>query len=366
MAYDTNEAIKRLLQRFYREELPNLSAEERKAFEQQFESRFQDLLQESAEDGAYGFADLIGFGADGVKPYDDLAFPRLKPDFDAAVIPSQLHAAAELYYIYQHERMKVFEVVDVLRKLFQMGRLRIQRGPGARGLYILEKWKPLRYSRRDRWIAYKRAFNYGKVPIPPGAVVNKNYHFQFVAFMSSLAQYSRDLTVSEVVRGSADIDHRPYGSIATVQRLGTDLRYALDRASYGNILALTHEVGHYLHTAMELFDTPDIKKSFDANNKWDVIEQASIRHLKGAAELSQRSKMAKSGRRVLEFIASNDFPTAIDPDAFRAEIRPMASYAEAWVAAYRLTPEGQKFPGVSDRLRWSVGLQDRSTRRISA
>lgn len=366
MAYDTNEAIKRLLQRFYREELPNLSEDERRAFEQQFESRFQTLLQDSANGEAYGFADLIGFGADGVKPFGDLSYPRLQPDFDAAVIPSQLHAAAELYYIYQHERMRVFEVVDVLRKLFQMGRLRIQRGPGARGLYILEKWKPLRYSRRDRWIAYKRAFSYGKIATPAGAVVNKNFHFQFVAFMSSLAQYTRDLTVSEVVRGAADIDHRPYGSIATVQRLGTDLRYALDRASYGNILALTHEVGHYLQTAMELFDTPDIKKSFDANNKWDVIEQASIRHLKGAVELSQRSKMAESGRRVLEFVASNDFPTAIDPEVFRSEIRPMASYAEAWVAAYRLTKEGRQFPGVTDRLRWSVGLPKRQSQRISA
>ncbi|MEM7489375.1 MAG: hypothetical protein AAF390_09660 [Pseudomonadota bacterium] len=354
-SFETNETLKRLFQRFYREELGNLSAEERAAFERQFEARFQTLL-EGEDDQSFAFPDIIGFGSDGVKDWGDLPYYRIKPDFDAAIIPSQLHAAAELYYIYQHERMKVFEVVDALRKLFQLGRLRIQQGPGARGLYILEKWKPLRYTKRDRMIAYKRAFNYGGGPIPAGAVVNKNFHYQFVAFMSSLAQYTRDLTVSEVIKGSQQINDRPFGNIASIQRLGTDLRYALDRASYGNILALTHEVGQYLRTALDLFEAPDIMKSFDANNKWDVIEQVSQRHLKGQTPLSQRSKMAEAGRRALEFVASNDFETNVEIEVFRSEIRPIAAYAEAWIAAYRLTAEGRRFPGVSDQLRWSVGL----------
>lgn len=365
LPFETNETLKRLFQRFYREELGNLSPEERVAFERQFEQRFQSLLEEEGGD-SFGFADLIGFGGDGVRPFSELPYHRVKPDFDAAVIPSQLHAAAELYYIYQHERMKIFEVVDVLRKLFQLGRLRIQQGPGARSLYILEKWKPLRYSRRDRLIAYKRAFNYGGGPVPAGAVVNKNFHYQFVAFMSSLAQYTRDLTVSEVIKGSQQIADRPYGTVATIQRLGTDLRYALDRASYGNILALANEVGQYLQTTLDLLGSPDILKSFDANNKWDVIEQVSTRHLNGHAPLSQRSKMAEAGRRALEFIAANDFATSIDIEVFRSEIRPIAAFAEAWIAAYRMTSEGRRFPGVTDQLRWSQGLPKRTAAGISA
>jgi hypothetical protein len=104
---------------------------------------------------------------------------------------------------------------------------------------------------------------------------------------SALAQYFRDLTIGEVIRGSQYIEHRPFGNIATVQRLGTDLRFALDRSVYGNILALTNEVGHYLSSLLDLFDTPDIKKSFDANTKWDVIEAVSNRHLGGTRELAK-------------------------------------------------------------------------------
>jgi hypothetical protein len=89
--------------------------------------------------------------------------------------------------------------------------MRIQRGPGARGLYLLEKWQPLRYNARDRAIAYMRVFNYGRAPRPAGAIVNVNFHYQFVALMSALAQYFRDITIGEVIRGSYTIDQRPYG-----------------------------------------------------------------------------------------------------------------------------------------------------------
>ena len=94
--------------------------------------------------------------------------------------------------------------------------------------------------------------------------------------------------------------------------------------------------------------------------RWDVVEAVSIRHLGGMAELSHRAKMADAGRRLLQFIASNDFRSALDPEVFRAEAKPMAAQAEAWIAAYRLTEEGRRFPGVGRNLRWAIGLGDRA------
>ena len=117
------------------------------------------------------------------------------------------------------------------------------------------------------------------------------------------------------------------------------------------LLALTLEVGHYLNTILDVLDTPDIKKAFDANTKWDVIEIVSNRYLGGVAEPSQRAKMAESGRRILQFVADNDFKTAIDPILFQSELRPMGPHADAWIAAYRMTPEGSRFAGVTPTLR---------------
>ena len=356
MAFQNHETILRLFQRFLREQLAELPPEQRPAFEQQSEQRFAQFLKDSAGDGQDGFLDMIGFGGEGVLPFGELSYPHITPDFDESIIASQVHAAGELYYIYNHEKMKIFQVVDVLRQLFRAGRMRIQQGPGARGLYILEKWKPLRYTLRDRMMAYRRVFNYGAIQPPAGAVVNQNFHRQLVAFMTALAQFFRDMTIAEVVRGGPVLEDHPYGNIASVQRLGTDLRYALDRSSYGNILALTLETGHYLRTVLELLDTPDIKKAFDANTKWDVVEIVSQRHAGGAAALSQRAKMAESGRRILVWVADTDFSTSMDPLAFRAEARPFGAHAEAWIAAYRLTPEGRYFMGVTKTLRQAIGL----------
>ena len=355
MSYNTTETIQRLWATFLQEQLASLPAEQRQQYEQQFEDRFGELLKNAANGNAEGFLDLIGFGGKGPVDFENLPYPYIQPDFDDSIVPSQLHAAAELYYIYQHERMKIFQVVEVLRRLFQQGRMRIQRGPGARGLYLLEKWEPLRYSLRDRMIAYRRAFNYGTVQAPAGAIVNVNFHRQLVGFMVAVSQYFRDLLIGEVIRGGQLIDQRPFGSIGTVQRIGLDLRYALDRTTYGNIFALTIEVGHYLKTVLQLLDTPDIKKAFDANTKWDVIEVVSNRYLGGIAEPSQRAKMAESGRRILQFVADNDFRTAIDPILFQSEIRPMGPHAEAWVAAYRMTPEGGSFRGITPTFRRVIG-----------
>jgi hypothetical protein len=357
MSFNTTETIQRLWETFLREQLAGLQPEERRQYEQQFEDRFSELLQKAANGGPDGFLDLIGFGGKGPVDFANLSYPYIQPDFDDSVVPSQLHAAAELYYIYQHERMRLFQVVQVLLRLFREGRMRIQRGPGARGLYLLEKWKPLRYTLRDRMIAYRRAFNYGSAEAPAGAIVNRDFNRQLVGFMVAVAQYFRDLLIGEVIRGGPMLEQRPFGSIGTVQRIGLDMRYALDRATYGNIFALAMETGHYLKSVLTLLDTPDIKKAFDANTKWDVVEMVSNRYLGGIAEPSQRAKMAESGRRILQFVADNDFKTAIDPILFQSTIRPMGTHAEAWIAAYRMTPEGRGFTGVTPALRSILGGQ---------
>ena len=358
MSFQTTETIQRLWETFLRDQLAAMPPEERLKFEGSFEDRFGELLKGAAKGGESrdGFLDLIGFGDKGAPDFDQISYPYVQPDFDDAVVPSQLHAAAELYYIYQHERMKIFEVVETLLRLFRLGKMRIQRGPGARGLYLLEKWRPLRYGRNERMVAYRRAFNYGTNAPPAGAVVNRNFHRQLVGFMVSLGQYFRDLLIGEVIRGGQLIEQRPFGSVATVQRIGLDLRYALDRSTYGNIFSLAMETGHHLKAILQLLDSPDIKKAFDANTKWDVVEIVSNRYLGGTAEPSQRAKMAESGRRILQFVADNDFKTAIDPILFQSTVRPMGVHAEAWVAAYRMTPEGRGFPGVTPALQSVLGV----------
>lgn len=357
MSLGTTEALQRLFSQWKRDMLASVPPEQRARLQTQLDTREQELMAAAAQDtGKSTFNDLIGLGQDKPLGFDAINKPLLRQDFDESVIQTQLHASAELYYIYQHERMKVFQVVGVLLRLFHEGRMRIQRGPGARALYLLEKHHPLRYKQRDRLLAYRRAFNYGPGDPPRGAVVFRQFHREFVAFNAAIAQYFRDLLIGEVIRGSQTLEQRPFGSQATIQRLGTDLRWQLDRATYGNVVALTMEVAEYLKTVLDALETPDIKRAFDANTKWDVIEVVSQRYLGGSGEISQRSKMADAGRQLLNYVADNPFKTR-NFQEFQAEVQPLGPVAEEWIAAYRMTPEGRSFRGVTPALRSVVGQQ---------
>jgi hypothetical protein len=362
MTIQQTETIQRLWDRFLRDQLANVPPDERRAYTQQFEERFAELVGKDTEarPGGDGFLDLIGAGPKGRVGFEDASYPYLRPDFDDNFVASQLHAAAELYFIYQYERSKVFQVANMLLRLFHSGSIKLTRGPGANSLYLLEKWRPQRYSLRHREAAYRRAFNYGVTSATAGAVVNRNFHRQLVGFIGSVAQYLRDLRIGDVIRGSQQLEHRAFGSVATVQRLGIDLRYALNRATYGSIYALSVETGHYLKQVLELLDAPDIKKAFDANTKWNVVEAVSQRYLGGMAEISQRSKMAESGRRVLLFVADHDFKTGTDPSLFETEMGQLGQHAEAWLAAYRMTREGRGFVSPGTALDQVFGIRTRT------
>ena len=77
--------------------------------------------------------------------------------------------------------------------------------------------------------------------------------------------------------------------------------------------------------------------------------------------------MADTGRRILQWIADSDFKTTTDPTVFQAETRAIGASSEAWIAAYRMTPEGRQFPGVTRSLRWALGVpESRQTQRVAA
>jgi hypothetical protein len=352
-----SEAVQRLFSQLTRDLLADLPPGERDRLQADLQRRAEELLNgSSTSESSTSFQDLIGLGAKGTLPFDQVTVPRIESDFDEAVVPTQLHAAASLYNIYQHERMNVFRAAGVLVRLFHEGRIRIQRGPGARALYLLERHQPLRYKTRERMLAYRRAFNYGNLEASTDTVVNRDFHRQFVAFNAAIAQYFRDLLIGEVIRGSNLINQRPFGSQATVQRIGADLRWMLDRATYGFIVPLTIETGNYLKTVMDVLDAPDIKKAFDANNKWDVLEAISQRHLGGIPQITQRTKMADAGSRLLSFIADDPFKTR-DFSLFQTQIQPLGPVAEEWIAAYRMLPEGRNFRGVAPALQSMLGVQ---------
>ncbi|WP_199512596.1 hypothetical protein [Nucisporomicrobium flavum] len=328
--------------------------------------RLVDLLGAGGNGGPpkdNGLAALVGLGDAAAADLADTRLPGKVEEYDESVASERILAIADLYYIYQHERLGVFRVVRKLEELFRAGTLRLSDGPGAYALYRFDRRRVLRYTRQDRAAAYQRAFGYGTVPAPAGGRPNRDFHPHFTAFAAEVAAFWRDKRVSDVIRERA---YDPsFGSIAVVRRSGLDLRNNLKFASYGHINVLRVEVMALLEEAMTLLGAADIREQFGADNAWDVVEEVLTRYFREPLSTSLRQRLAVSGRELLRWVAE-PYVLQSNRAQFEALLLRVAEYAEEWVTsaeALGLTGARQRRPAA---LPWDPRRSQAHTRRTAA
>ncbi|HYO63115.1 MAG TPA: hypothetical protein VER08_05600 [Pyrinomonadaceae bacterium] len=275
-----------------------------------------------------GLAELIGLGPGAARELGTTRLPSGVERYDETVTSERITAMADLYYIYQHERIGVFRAMQKLQELFRAGTVRLSSGPGAYGLYQFDRRQVLRFTRRDRLAAYCRAFGYCMAPPPPGARPNTRFHQNFSAFIGEVTQYWRDKRVSDVIRERA---YDPsFGSIATVRRAGLDLRNDLKFASYGNLNVLRVEVMQLLDETFRILGTEDVRRLFGADNAWDVVEEILTHYFNERLETSPRQRMAVAGREILRWL-SQPHLLQTTRTQFEALLLQIAEHAEEWL-----------------------------------
>ena len=301
-----------------------------------------------APDG--GLADLIGLGKDAPA---DLGQAQVSPgvvNYDDTVASERILATGDLYYIYMHERLGVFRVMNKLQELFRAGTLRISSGEGAYGLYRFDKHGILRYHMRERLRAYKRVFGYTRSDPGPGARSNPEFHGLFQFFIAETAKYWRDKRISEVIRERAQ--DPTFGSIAIVRRTGLDLRNNMKNSSYGYINVLRIETSQALAESFKVLEAPDVKAQFGAQTAWDVIELVLWQYFHEATYASTMNRMAVAGRDIIRWLAE-PFVLETNRQRFEAFLSRVAEAAEEWISSeegMRLTrptppPRGVYRPG---------------------
>jgi hypothetical protein len=277
-----------------------------------------------------GLAKLVGIGPEAASQLGDTSIPQGVEVYDETVTSERVIAVADLYYIYQHERIGVFRVVQKLQELFRGGTVRLSDGQGAFGLYQFDRREVLRYTQRDRLAAYRRAFGYGTAAVPPRSRPNTDFHNLFSHFINQVVLYWRDKRISDVIRERA---YDPsFGSIAVVRRSGLDLRNNLKFTSYGHLNVLRVEVMQLLDEAFRILNSVDIKRIFGADNGWDVAEEVLIRYFNERLVTSPRQRMAVAGREVLRWLAQ---PHVLQTQRaqFEALLLEIAEDAEEWLTS---------------------------------
>jgi len=303
------------------------------------ETELFDLQRESELDPDEAFARLQGFGGEA----PSLVGTMIAPDvvaFDETVTAERIYAVADLYFIYMHERLGVFDVALELQSQFQSGRLKVSTGEGAQRLYRFDRRRALQYTRKQRHQAYRRVFGYYREVAPPrGAQPFDEFHAMFSGFNKRVAAFSRDRRVAQVIKGSAP-QSEGYGSVAIVRRSGLDLRNKLKTASYGHVHVLTIEVAQLLRSAFEILDAPDVKNLYGAKDAWDVIEEVSLKFLGRKTWASQRNRMAVTGRDVLRWLAGGAILNTSRPQ-FEFLLAQIEGACEEWLTSESAIRAGQ-------------------------
>jgi len=290
----------------------------------------QELIDRSVkarlpEDG--GIAKLIGLGPQVARTVGDAPPPTSVPSYDNDVNRERLLAVGDLYYIYQHERAGVFRAVLKLQNLFRSGQVRLSDGPGAMALYQYDRKRVLRFTGGERHSAYRKVFGYTSAPSPTGAEPNTVFHTLLSNFCEHVSRYFSDKRVSEVLR--PDGTRETFGSMAVVRRAGLDLRHNLKQVSYGHIAVLRSEVLILLREAFEILGSSDVRTLFGADSAWDVLEEVMQRYFVEVPLTSQRSRMATSGRTILNWLAENYITTNVRID-FEAFLEAIIDACDDW------------------------------------
>ena len=299
--------------------------------------QIDDLLSAAEADDAKlpippdrGLAQLVGVGPEAATELGVNRLPQGVQPYDETVTSERINAVGSLYYIYQHERIGVFRVVQKLQELFRGGAVRLSTGEGAYALYQFDRREVLRYTRRDRLVSYRRVLGYGNAQVPPSSRPNTDFHGLFSHLINQITLFWRDKRISDVIRERA---YDPsFGSIAIVRRAGLDLRNNMKFTSFGNLNVLQVEVMQLLEEAFRILNSDDIKRLFGADTAWDVVEDVLVRHFNERLQTSPRQRMAVAGREVLRWLAQPHILQTSRPQ-FETLLLQVAEYAEEWLTS---------------------------------
>ncbi|WP_446745406.1 hypothetical protein [Silvibacterium acidisoli] len=277
-----------------------------------------------------GLAALAGVGPDASREFGTTRVPPGVEPYDETITSERIMAVGDMYYLWQHEKIGVFRVVQKLQELFKAGTVRLSGGPGAFALYQFDRRDVLRYTKSDRLSAYKRIFGYGGSPVPTGSRANADFHKLFAHFVHQVTLFWRDKRISDVIRERA---YDPsFGSIAIVRRAGLDLRNNLKWLSFGHLNVLRVEVMQLLEEAFNILNSDDVKRLFGADNAWDVVEEVLIRYFNERLVTSPRQRMGVTGRDILRWLAQPHI-LQTTRSQFETLLLEIAEQSEEWLTS---------------------------------
>lgn len=246
----------------------------------------------------------------------------LAPDADGDIIAENVHAVQAIYFAYQLESMRAFEVADRLVELFQQGQLPLGRGRAGSQLERYAKAAG-RLSARQRQQLYARALG---VTGEAADATQANHEF-------------RSLWL-RLIAGVALLDRRQDDSSGPARPVSAAVAWRAARALAANASAhgaglagAVKDLSVIANLLRSVLQAPEIRRAFGARDMWQVIEQVGKVYLGGARNVARHRRLAEAGSAILGWVAeqADALVKPAAPPPFPDEA--LLDAVQAWLAA---------------------------------
>ena len=145
---------------------------------------------------------LLTGAVDGAPPSAlEIDLPDLEAAVDIDIIKENLNAVQAIYFSYQLEEMRMYQVVERIVELFRQGMLPLGRGRVGDYLYKYYQKAGERITESERRDLYFRCF--GAPGGNPGSCEpNRDFNELWLRFLSAVSSFARQLTVDRLLRST--------------------------------------------------------------------------------------------------------------------------------------------------------------------
>lgn len=229
----------------------------------------------------------------------EIMLPDLEEAVDIEIVTENLHAVQAIYFAYQLEEMRLFQVVERIVELFRQGLLPLGRGSVGDYLFNYYKKASERITEGERRDLYMRVF--GSPGGNPASEPNRDFNELWLRFISAVSTFARQLTVERMLRNSIPMAV----SQEQVRKAGRDLGANLSRNGYGIAYFAATELQQSILEFRDVLQNQELRNAFGARDMWQVIDQVNVNYLGGARNTHRYRTQSRAGAVIIRWIANN-------------------------------------------------------------
>ncbi len=227
-----------------------------------------------------------------------IVIPDLERNTAQEVQRVNLEAAQAIYFAAMMDEARLFDVVDKMAELFQIGALPLERGPAGEYLYRYIRNTPERISAYERRNTYARVFGVATGdPNAPGARF-RNFDDLWLRFVSAVSDWYRKQQVESLFASNG----RFVPSQEQLRKTGLDLAANLSLYCYGGTWFVASELQKDIAEYVDLLSSPEIKRLYGARDMWQVIDQISLLEFGKPANTIRARTMASAGATIIGWL----------------------------------------------------------------